>query len=617
MKRLPLFLFLIIAAAGCTERATAPFTPPDEEPLVIIEYPAPAVGMSRYADIIRFRWRSGSPDPPAEVRSLWHRIVDTAGVYNPGFDITGDLNENLERYEDWWSPWVPFDAPGDSGTTTLLGDDEELDSGTFYIFAVQAAGRYGNVTDTFSTAVNVRLFRVRRSPGPLLTLIEPLLGGFKFLGTVQNPVLRGAPPGTPLVFRWSADASGYGGEVTGYRYGWDVDDTEQWSTPYRADETVALEAVFNAGTHTFTVEAIDRGGAVSRGSVTVEMVPFPMERDLLWIDDFPGSAVQSPLYETPSEASHDAFWTGICERAAGFEPSRDIYDCREQLDVPPAIERIGLYKNIIWTYSSSSDAWRTIVAFTPESGIGQGGRRTVNYLPIFLVKGGHLWTAGRGDRGGGLAAVLAPSAQSFPVHLACEIAGNRDDCDGDRSGVRSMPYRDYCVSMIDKIDGVIRRDPEMPYRSIRHFDVLAHAYRDALDVVTARYDGLPGRLDLRGEVTAPGRYFDPDSLNGLGGFPYVELYDPAYWMNERSVPSQTCFHPAYRMRTRDPASALDHAAVALWITRYEEIVPTVTRGVAAAAPSVHFGFPLWFFAPGATDSIATVVLGEWGILTDE
>lgn len=617
MKHVSSFIILVIATAGCWDHATAPYTPPEEESSVIIEYPAPVTGMARYSRVTRFRWRSGLPTPPDGVRYLWSTIVDTSGAYNPGFDIVADLNEHGERYEGWWSPWIPFDAPDDSGTTTIIGDDEELDSGTYYIFAVQATNRYGSVMDTFGTDSNVRLFRVQRSRGALLTIIEPLLGGFRFIGTNLNPVQRGVPTGTPLGFRWRADASSYGGEVVGYRYGWDVPDTDEWAAPYRPGGTAALEAVFHAGTHTLTVEAVDLGGAVTRASIAVETVPFQMERNLLWIDDFLGGPVQSPRYEMPSETNHDTFWLGICGRTAGFEPSRDVYDCHEQLNLPPDMGTIGLYKNIIWTYSSSSNAWRTVVSFTAESQIGQGTQQTVNYLPIFLVKGGHLWTVGRADRGGGLAAVLEPTARSFPMHLACEITGNRNDCDGDRSGVRSMPYRDYCVSMIDKIDGIIRRDPGMPYRSIRHYDVMTCAYKDGSDIVTARYGTLPDRLDLREEVTSPGRYFDPDSLDGVGGFPYVEAYDPAYWMNEKSVPNQICFHPIYRMRARNPASALDGAAVALWVIRYEEIVPTVKLGVAAAAPSVHFGFPLWFFTPGSADSIATVVFGEWGILADE
>jgi hypothetical protein len=610
--------FTLAGLAGCGDHLNAPRTPQNnDEPLVIIEHPPSVSGMPRYSTVVVFEWRSGSETPPDRVRYLWNTITDTTGMYNPGFDIVTDINENPQHYTDWWSPWILFDAPGDSGVTTIIGDDEELETGKYYVFAVQAADDSGNVTFTFGTGTNVRLFRVQRSPGPLLTVIEPLLGGFRFIGTAQNPVTRKLPPGVPLNFQWRADAGSYSGEVAGYRYGWDVLDIDEWTAPYRLDNTAALEAVFHSGNHTLTIEANDLSGAVSRASIIVETVSFPMERNLLWIDDFVGGPVQSPLYEMPSEPNHDAFWLGICRRAAGFEPVHDEYDCYEHNNTPPGLETIGLYKNIIWTYSTSSRSWQSIVHFTPESLIGQGGQQQVNYLSLYLVKGGHIWTLGRADRKGGLAAVLDPAAQTFPMHLACEITGNRDDCDGDRSGVRSMPYRDYCISMLDKIDGIFRQSPGMPNRSLRRYDVMTYAYRDRSDVITARCTGLPERLDLREEVTAPGAYFDPDSLDGLGGFSYAEIFDPEYWMHEKSVPHQICFHPMYRMRARDPSSALDHCTIAIWITPYEEIVPEVTDGTAVAAPSVHFGFPLWFFEPHAADSIAAVVFSEWGIAADE
>jgi hypothetical protein len=142
------------------------------------------------------------------------------------------------------------------------------------------------------------------------------------------------------------------------------------------------------------------------------------------------------------------------------------------------------------------------------------------------------------------------------------------------------------------------------------------AYRDDGDYVTAPHAGLPVRLDLRREVTSPGRYFDPDSTDGPGGLTYAEVFDPAYWMERSNLPHQICFHPVYRMRSKNPSSVLDHGTVAVWITRYEETVPEPASGIAVAAPSVHFGFPLWFFEPSAVDSIATVVFEEWGILDD-
>ena len=87
-------------------------------------------------------------------------------------------------------------------------------------------------------------------------------------------------------------------------------------------------------------------------------------------------------------------------------------------------------------------------------------------------------------------------------------------------------------------------------------------------------------------------------------------------MNHKNTYSQPCFHPIYRMKAKNDESVLNDCAIALWITRYEDIVPDVTAGQAVAAPSFHFGFPLWFFARSQVDSIVQVVFDEWEIAAE-
>ena len=65
------------------------------------------------------------------------------------------------------------------------------------------------------------------------------------------------------------------------------------------------------------------------------------------------------------------------------------------------------------------------------------------------------------------------------------------------------------------------------------------------------------------------------------------------------------------MRAASGLSAVDGQPVAFWFTRYEGIVPDAPGGVAA--PSVHFGFPLWYFRHESADSIADVIFGRWGL----
>jgi hypothetical protein len=366
--------------------------------------------------------------------------------------------------------------------------------------------------------------------------------------------------------------------------------------------------------HRFSVEVMDNAGTLTRGTVEINVVPFTMRKTLLWVDDFKSVYATIPDLSHPPEPVHDEFWLQVCSRAENWTEA-DVYDTHEHNLKPPDIRLIGDYKNIIWTYSSAEYAWGTIVLFTPESSIGQGSQLTVNYLSLFLAKGGHLWTLGRSERQGGLAAILAQSAQNFPMNLRCEITGNREGCEGDTSGVNCMAYKDYCITMLDKVKGVFRQGVNMPLRRLNR-DVVRHLIRDDLDPVTAEYPDLPERLELSEEVTAEGNYFDPNNSRGPGGFTYVELYDPEYWMRENIVESQPCFHPMYRVRTRITSSAVDSVTAAIWITKYEDIEPDIKTGGAVAARSVHFGFPLWFFDRSAADAIVGVIFTEWGILKE-
>jgi hypothetical protein len=617
-------MLMLIGVAFCAslflrcanEESVAPLEEPGQQgpPSVVIDKPPLMTGEQQYGTVVRFDWRSDTGEEPVAVRQLFSLVVDTNGTYYPPFDIVKDLNDHPERYEEKWSRWIAIHAPGDSGRSTILGDDETLTPGKYYIFAVQARDSSNRTTETFNARTNVRRFKIISYAEPFLTIYEPNIGAFKFIGEVQGTVTRSLPPGIPLRFTWQADVENYGGELEGCRYGWDIPDVSAWDAPFERGATAASEAIFNAGFHTLFVEAVDLAGSRSLGCISLTIVPFPMDRNLLFVDDYYSGSDVLGDYREPNESAHDAFWLHLCSQADGFDPARDVYDSAEHGFHVPPLDLIGRYKNVIWTYSASSNAWNDMVYFTPESLIGKAAEFPINYISMFLRRGGHLWTLGQTLRaGGGLSACLPPGAQVFPMNLACEIAGNRDGCDGDRSGVNSMPYRDYCVTMLDKVDGIFRRSRGMPERIRDWHDCMTSALRDDSDPITGARPGFPKHLDLWEEVTKPGRYLDPNDSLGPGGLTYVEVYDPEYWMEWKGVASQPCFHPLYRMRAKADSSALDYGTVALWVTKYEHVVPEVSSGVGVGAPSFHFGFPLWFFRRSSADSIAGAVFDEWGI----
>jgi hypothetical protein len=565
--------------------------------------------------IIRFHWEGVDPrDDPWHVASV-DSIRYLLTVWTDS--TVQQLNEHLDRFESLWSRWIATDAPGDSGASTVIGDDEMLDLKSRYVFAVQAKDDAGAVTSIFDMRSNVRVFALLKVVGPELTVKEMFLGLHKFLGTKGRAQTFSLPAGFEFRFTWKADASGYGGVISGYRYGWDVADLSnpnEWEALLSPYATWAPPRSFSSGVHTLFVEAVDNNGYSTLAQIEISVFPFDMSRNLLWVDDFYSTDFVQTDYSFPTEKEHDQFWLRICARSRDFNPARDVFDTKDFSFLPPRPELLWKYRNIIWTYSSDSrfNAWDNMVRFTPESRISTLGHSTFNFLSYYMASGGHLWSCGRSDRQGGLAAVLYENAQRFPLYLRCEIDGPQDGCAGDTSGVESMAYRDYCVSVLDKASAIPRTDwwRDMPERRIE-WDAMSYGYIDALDAVTGAHPGLPRKLQLWSTVTKPGNFFDPQ----VRGFSFVEVYDPEYWMEIIGASSQSCFHPLYRMRARNAVSAVDKTVIAFWTTKYAGVVAPAPGAIAAS--SVHFGLPLWFFNRAQVDSIADVVFGEWGIRADQ
>ncbi len=599
-------------------------------PFVTIDRPRPpsTTSVQVLSRIITFGWTGrdpiDSPDntqDPDSIRYLYSLLINPLGVYDATFDIVADLNDHPERYEDKWQSWIWYRAEGDSGRLTILGDDEVLELNRSHIFAVQAKDEAGAVTSIFDRESNVRQFIVSEQAGPTLNISEPFLGTFQFLGTNLNAEKRDIPPGVTLNFRWEATAESYGGEIVCYQYGWDVSDVNNpsdWDSEC-SPFIRACTATWYSGVHTLFVRVIDNAGTETLGQIEINIVPFTMDRNLLWVDDFPSSDFVQVNYMLPNEKEHDDFWLTYCKRTAGFDQARDVYDVYYVNNArPPLISYIGRYKNIIWTYSSALDngCWDNVILFTPESQVTAGAKLTVNYLSLFLAKGGHLLTEGNSERTGGLAACLPTLAQSYPMSLKCEITGNRTGCEGDTSGVNSFPFKDYCISMLDKILGTIRTDEGMPPRKVKNFDCMANGYR----TTDAWHDSIPGfpeRLYLWSNVTLPTSYFylnPPLTDSRPGGFTLAEIYDPKYWMDQNYTRNQPCFHPIFRMRSKSTLSVLDKTAISVFVTKYADVVPDAETGIEVAAPSFHLGFELWYFNRAQVDSIMNTIFREWQIL---
>jgi hypothetical protein len=589
-----------------SEVVSRSFTAYTLAPTVLITYPTnPSPGSSQFlANRVTFFWEGKDPiDSPWNYQGVESVRYFCKQYY--GYTVE-DMNREPERFEPWWSPWIATDAPEDSGLTTIVGDDEFLQIGRDYIFAVQAMDDAGAVTSIFSKHNNVRHFYVLEPTGPLVTYYEPILGTGNFIGTNYRPVVYDVPAGFPMNFSWSGDASMYGGVVQSYRYGWDVvdvNDPAEWDCSPSPYVKSAPTARFYSGVHTLFIEALDDYGAITIAQIEIDVITASMDRNLLWVDDFYSTNFVQIIYAMPTENQHDQFWTDICLRAEGFDPDVDIFDTTVQSYIPnpPDVRRVMRYKNIIWTISSEAEvcAWNNLIVFHSEG----DPEANSNILLFYLAAGGHLWTSGRQDKLGGLASV-GPNGMAFPCNLRCEIWGPTLGC-ADTSGVTCFAYRDYCVTALDKVWAEFRSDIIIN-RSLER-DALSTSYKDPSNALTAKYPQLPDTLRLWDAVTQQGRFFDP----AVRGFWYVEMYNPSYWMAYTKAKTQDCFNPMYRMVTRYPYSQVNRTIIAFWFTKYADIVPEAEGAIAA--PSVHFGIPLWFFDHQAVETIADVIFTEWQI----
>lgn len=572
--------------------------------------------------VIFFKWKGKDPiDDPAN-----YQKVDYVRYFHTAFygRIVEDLNDRPEIFEDKWSPWFAFNAPGDSGNSTILGDDELLEFNRSYIFVVQGMDEAGAISSIFDEKSNIRRFMIKKPTGPVLQVFEPFLGISTFLGTYSNVVTYNTPAGFPVNFSWHGDASDYGAIVSTYRYGWDItdlNDPNEWDVQPNPYTTVSQERNFLSGVHSLYIEAVDNIGVITLAKIEINIVPVNMERDLLLVDDLMSSDFPQIIYAIPTEHQDDEFWLDICSKVKTFDPTMDIYDTADWAYEPPDIKQLWRYKNIIWNYGAARwdfNAWMKTVKFMPEGEVGGlGTKYTYNILTYYFALGGHVWTSGISDRIGGLAASIPSKSWRwdvsenliFPLYLRCEmLQGPTGGCP-DTVGATSMAYRDYCVSVIDKAYGVFRWNV-IPLRN-PDFDALARAYRADDNPMTSAHPDLPEELHLWEEITKPNRFFDPR----VRGFHYLEIYDPRYWMKARGIYSRPCFHPMYRMRTRNSKSIIDNSAIAFWTTTHADIISNAPGAVAA--PSVHFGIPLWFFDHDAVHAIADVIFREWGLPVEE
>lgn len=235
---------------------------------------------SDVSPVTTYEWRTlpGSDDP-AEVRV----ILLSTHPFNSSFNQTLTYIRTVPNAPEW-SAWMPYLPPGVGMSWT----SPPMDLGT-YVFAVQGRDATGVAEPEIDETRNALRIRIaNRVTGPSLTVTGDMISPIN-ANTTTTPLTEvTVAGGTPVSFCWTADASQYGGVVSGYRYAWDItdpDDDSQWGTdfiPLPAQGVCSSPETFLLGQHLFTVEVVDNTGHKSRVPILVHVDPASPVEPTTW-----------------------------------------------------------------------------------------------------------------------------------------------------------------------------------------------------------------------------------------------------------------------------------------------------------------------------------------------
>ncbi len=266
---------------------------------------------------------------------------------------------------------------------------QDLALGVFWQFAVRAIDEAGAIEPGLKMNRNVIFFRTTTSTmAPRLYVSESYSSWlFPDNGPVWN---REAGVQGSLAFSWRGDASLYGGTVSGYIYGVDIDDLsdpEQWEGDWNGSIRGATVHFDVPGPHYLYVKVKDNADVETLGIVEMEILDFEFDRGVLYVDDY--------FDMLPSDLTHDNLREAILRCAMEVSDTVDVFNCcapgpnnqpRELPDIIlcPSLAQVSRYKLIIWDADATRNSFRG----------GLWSALQNNVLNTYLRAGGSLWLFG-------------------------------------------------------------------------------------------------------------------------------------------------------------------------------------------------------------------------------
>ncbi len=225
-----------------------------------------------------------------------------------------------------------------------------------YVFGVRAVDVAGAVEPFLEFGRNAFKFQTFAKAGsPALTIRRAFAG---HLSCSPESVRRGKSK-----CRWAPSCGSrgpppprtYGGGIDGYSWGLDIPDLDRegpnsgWSGWGQILGNFQPIVFTKSGIRVLYVRARDISGTVTLGTLIMNVLDFPLDREVLWVDDS-----RDKTY--PDDTQHDAFWTSLFRDSERFDMETDFFkfevhganDTYSATPIPPTLEQLGRYKLIVW-----------------------------------------------------------------------------------------------------------------------------------------------------------------------------------------------------------------------------------------------------------------------------
>ncbi|MGD8363169.1 MAG: hypothetical protein PVJ04_17205, partial [Gemmatimonadota bacterium] len=323
---------------------------------------------------VTFEWTGLDPDSPHPGREPDHYLFKAARLdtMDPPCPLVICPPEKALGSFDTWDVLPPG----------LDAMEVSLDPGQYFV-GIAAVDENGTVEPFLDVGRNVAKIQAFVSGGhPELTL--NCTAGI-FTTTLLGTFSAEFPAGAYLQSTLACDASVYGESCDGFRWGVDIPDLEGpegWSAWFPGP--VIGPIIFQQpGIHTLTVQARDTRGSVTTLILSLDIVEFTFDRDVLLVDD---------SFDTvyPNDAEHDAFWRQrLLNYRVGLVYEFACFGDNDRTFLSPAIptlKELGMYRLLIWVTFGSG--------YNGESGLLRAASLT-RTLRSYLAAGGQLWVVGR------------------------------------------------------------------------------------------------------------------------------------------------------------------------------------------------------------------------------